>query len=53
MLTALEAGVKGGKWYSLIDKLHSEATLRAAFAQVKANRGAAQGNRVKKFVTKG
>ena len=30
MLTALEAGVKGGKWYSLIDKLHSEATLRAA-----------------------
>jgi RNA-directed DNA polymerase len=41
MLTALEAGVKGGKWYSLIDKLHSEATLRAAFAQVKANRGAA------------
>ena len=47
MLTALDAsistqqGVKGGKWYSLIDKLHSEATLRAAFAQVKANRGAA------------
>jgi RNA-directed DNA polymerase len=41
MLTALEAGVKGGKWYSLIDKLHSEATLRAALAQVKDNRGAA------------
>ena len=41
MLTALEVGVKGGKWYSLIDKLHSEATLRAAFAQVRANRGAA------------
>jgi RNA-directed DNA polymerase len=41
MLTALEQGVKGGKWYSLIDKLHSEATLRAAFAQVAANRGAA------------
>jgi RNA-directed DNA polymerase len=41
MLAALEAGVKGGKWYSLIDKLHSEATLRAAFAQVEANRGAA------------
>jgi RNA-directed DNA polymerase len=41
MLAALEQGVKGGKWYSLIDKLHPEATLRAAFAQVEANRGAA------------
>ena len=41
MLMALEQGVKGGKWYSLIDKLHSEATLRAAFTQVEANRGAA------------
>jgi RNA-directed DNA polymerase len=41
MLAALEQGVKGGKWYSLIDKLQSEATLRAAFAQVAANRGAA------------
>ncbi|MFI5387651.1 MAG: group II intron reverse transcriptase/maturase [Fimbriimonadales bacterium] len=41
MLAALEQGVKGGKWYSLIDKLHSEATLRAAFTQVEANRGAA------------
>lgn len=41
MLAALEVGVKGGKWYSLIDKLQSEATLRAAFTQVAANRGAA------------
>jgi RNA-directed DNA polymerase len=41
MLAALEQGVKGGKWDSLIDKLHCEATLRAAFTQVKANRGAA------------
>jgi RNA-directed DNA polymerase len=41
MLAALEQGVKGGKWYSLIDKLNIEATLRAAFAQVAANRGAA------------
>jgi RNA-directed DNA polymerase len=41
MLAALEQGVKGGKWYSLIDKLQSETTLRAAFAQVEANRGAA------------
>ncbi len=41
MLAALEQGVKGGKWYSLIDKLNTEATLRAAFVQVAANRGAA------------
>ena len=41
MLTALEAGVKGGKWYSLIDKVHPEATLRAAFKEVSANQGAA------------
>jgi RNA-directed DNA polymerase len=41
MLTALEAGVKGGKWFSLIDKVHSVRTLRAAFSQVAANKGAA------------
>jgi RNA-directed DNA polymerase len=41
MLATLEQGVKGGKWYSLIDKVYSEATLRAAFAQVEANKGAA------------
>lgn len=41
MLTALEVGVKGGKWYSLIDKVHPEATLRAAFREVSANQGAA------------
>lgn len=41
MLTALEEGVKGGKWYSLIDKVHPEATLRAAFKEVSANQGAA------------
>lgn len=41
MLAALEQGVKGGKWYSLIDKLHSEDVLGRAFAQVAANQGAA------------
>ena len=41
MLAALVQGVKGGKWHSLIDKLHRVATLRTAFAAVKANRGAA------------
>ena len=38
MLTALLEGVKGGKWYSLMDKIHPERTLSAAFTQVAANR---------------
>lgn len=41
MLTALESGVKGGKWFSLIDKVYPVRCLRAAFAKVKANDGAA------------
>jgi len=41
MLTALEQGVKGGKWFSLIDKVYRPANLGNAFARVKANEGAA------------
>ena len=41
MLTALESGVKGGRWYSLMDKVYALPTLRSAFARVKANRGSA------------
>src|ERR1700720_5045300 len=41
MLTALEEGVKGGVWFSLIDKVFKPGSLRAAFAKVKANQGAA------------
>jgi len=41
MLTALERGVKGGVWFSLIDKVYSTSNLQAAFAKVKANDGAA------------
>ncbi len=40
MLTALEEGVKGGKWFSLMDKIYAERTLWAGFQQVKANGGA-------------
>jgi RNA-directed DNA polymerase len=40
MLTALEEGVKGGVWFSLIDKVFAERNLRAAAAKVAANRGA-------------
>lgn len=40
MLTALEQGVKGGTWFSLIDKVYATATLRRAFEDVAANEGA-------------
>jgi RNA-directed DNA polymerase len=46
MLTALEEGVKGGRWFSLIDKVHPVRTLSAAFQQVAANQGAAGVDRV-------
>jgi RNA-directed DNA polymerase len=41
MLAALENGVQGGKWFSLIDKVYRAETLRAAWQRVKANGGAA------------
>jgi RNA-directed DNA polymerase len=41
MLAALENGVKGGKWFSLIDKVYRAETLRVAWYKVKANGGAA------------
>ena len=41
MLAALEQGVKGGSWYSLMDKVASAKTLRIAFDRVKKNRGSA------------
>jgi RNA-directed DNA polymerase len=40
MLTALEHGVKGGVWFSLIDKVYAERNLQAAAAKVIANGGA-------------
>jgi RNA-directed DNA polymerase len=41
MLTALEEGVKGGVWFSLVDKVSAPRVLRWAFEQVKKNGGAA------------
>ena len=41
MLAALGNGVKGNKWFSLIDKVYRPSTLQAAWQQVKANKGAA------------
>jgi RNA-directed DNA polymerase len=41
MLTALEQGVEGGKWFRLFDKVFAERNLWAAFQQVARNDGAA------------
>ena len=41
MLTTLEIGVKGGRWFSLIDKVYSPENLRASFKKVYANKGSA------------
>ena len=41
MLAALENGVKGGKWFSLIDKIYKPAILMNAWKKVKANKGTA------------
>jgi RNA-directed DNA polymerase len=40
MLAALENGVKGGKWFSLIDKVYRQENLLSAYKEVKRNRGA-------------
>ncbi len=39
MVSALGNGVKGGKWFSLIDKVHRPSTLQAAWRTVARNKG--------------
>lgn len=41
MLTALENGVKGNRWFSLIDKVYKLQTLELAWQKVRKNKGAA------------
>ena len=40
MLMALKRGLKGNKWFSLIDKVQSARTLELAWEKVKSNAGA-------------
>jgi RNA-directed DNA polymerase len=51
MLAALGNGVKGSKWFSLIDKVYRPQTLAEAWHQVKANQGAAgiDGQSIERF----
>ena len=46
MLTALEQGVKGGTWFSLIDKVYSLGNLQSAASEVARNGGVAGADRV-------
>lgn len=41
MLETLEKGVKGGKWFSLVDKVYSGKNLNASWERVRRNRGSA------------
>ena len=54
MLAALENGVKGGQWFSLIDKVYRAETLRAAWHKVEGNAGAAgvDGQSVERFAAR-
>ena len=54
MLAALGNGVRGGKWFSLIDKVYRPTTLAAAWRKVAANAGAAgvDGQSVKRFAAR-
>jgi RNA-directed DNA polymerase len=54
MLSALVNGVKGGKWFSLMDKVFASKTLAVAWAKVRANKGAAgvDGQSITKFAAK-
>jgi RNA-directed DNA polymerase len=39
MLAALENGVRGGQWFSLIDKVYTTANLARGYERVRANAG--------------
>jgi RNA-directed DNA polymerase len=54
MLETLERGVKGGKWFALIDKVYDPRNLRRGFEAVWGNDGAAgsDGQRVRQFAAR-
>ncbi len=54
MLSALGNGVKGGKWFSLMDKVFAPKTLALAWAKVRVNKGAAgvDGQSIERFAAR-
>jgi RNA-directed DNA polymerase len=51
MVSALGNGVKGGKWFSLVDKIVRPATLEAAWRKVERNKGSSgiDGQSIERF----
>jgi len=51
MVSALVNGVKGSKWFSLVDKVNRPSTLEAAWRKVARNKGAAgvDGQSIERF----
>jgi len=51
MLATLERGIKGGRWYSLMDKVYRMENLQSAFKEVRKNKGAAgiDGQKVEQY----
>jgi RNA-directed DNA polymerase len=54
MVSALVNGVKGGRWYSLMDKVYAPDTLKAAWEKVRANKGASgvDGQSIERFAAR-
>ena len=54
MISALVDGVKGGRWFSLIDKISAPRTLAVAWAKVRSNHGASgvDGQSVERFAAR-
>ena len=54
MLSALGNGVKGGRWYALVDKVFAPNTLAAAWTKVRANKGVAgvDGQSIERFAAR-
>ncbi len=54
MLSALGNGVKGGRWYALVDKVFAPNTLAAAWTKVRTNKGAAgvDGQSIERFAAR-
>jgi RNA-directed DNA polymerase len=54
MVSALVKGVKGGRWFSVIDKVYAPRTLAAAWTRVRANGGAAgvDGESIERFAAR-
>jgi RNA-directed DNA polymerase len=55
MLETLERGIKGGKWFSLMDKVWKQENLQSALRQVSRNGGAAgvDGQRCQEYLQGG